>query len=176
MKFGFGSTRERPRRCRPPVGSVIEALFREAYYADCYVLRVPTQRYANALQVYLGMRRRMPGWINWLLAARDLLCRAFGMTPTRGFAVNEMDPARVDVGSKLDFFRVVSATRDELVLRLEDRHFQVSVSVCLGHEPTGQLIRVATAVVPRSRLGKGYVRLIEPFHRQVVWSMLSRLA
>ncbi len=176
LGLGVGAARERPRRCRPPVGSALEALFREAFYADCYVLLVPAQRYANALQAYLEMRRRMPGWINWLLAARDLVCRAFGMIPTRGFAVDGEFPIRLDVGSELDFFRVASATIGELVLRLEDRHFQVSVSVCLGAEPAGQLIRVITAVVPRTRLGKGYVRLIEPFHRQVVCSMLSRLA
>ncbi|WP_256658030.1 DUF2867 domain-containing protein [Pseudomonas sp. D(2018)] len=168
--------RDRPKRCRPLVGSSLEALCRTAYYADCYALLVPAMRYTDALQAYQEMRSRMPGWINRLMVVRDFLCRAFGMTPTKGFAIDSECLAGLEAGSQLDFFRVVSVRAEELVLRLEDRHFVVSVAVCLGGGPAGQLIQVATAVVPRTRLGKGYVRLIEPFHRQVVRSMLGRLA
>lgn len=97
----------------------------------------------------------------------------FGMTPTHGF--NSQPPQTVKSGDLLDFFTVVSASQTELELQHYDRNFTVSISLYLNPEEMVQAIYLTSLVTPHTRIGKGYVRLIAPFHRAVVKSMLNRL-
>lgn len=170
-------SRAAPFATRLPPGSAILAAHSSAGYADSFAQPVRGTPFVDALQAYLSMRTRAPRWINRLLALRDALAGCVGMTRTDGFSRRAERPSSLAAGDPLDFFRVLSVEPRELAMALDDRHFRVVVSLYLDEaEGRPQLVVISSAVAPRSRLGRTYVALIAPFHRQVVKAMLRRLA
>ena len=160
---------------QPPQQSSRVNVFPHVYYSDCFVRRIQAARFADPLAAYLKMTRAAPTWVIRLLAVRDSLVRWLGMTPTRGFRSRAAPPATVAAGDDLDFFRVRSSDEDKLLLTLADRHFEVTIEVLLISQPQSQSVYVSSTVNPHTVVGKGYLRLIAPFHRAVVRSMLNRI-
>lgn len=158
-----------------PDGSVIRYIHAAAGYADSFAQPVRGRAFADALHAYLTMRTRAPRWVNGLLAVRDALAGLVGMTRTEGFATSATCPGAIGPGDPLDFFRVLFIDARELAMALDDRHFRVVVSLYLADRTEGQVVVVSSAVEPRGLVGKAYLTLIAPFHRQVVKSMLRRL-
>lgn len=157
----------------PHPNSAVSSGFSDAYYADCFVRNTVSGRFSTAFTAYIAMSSRAPSWINGLLYVRDRMVTPFGMTATHGFSAQP--PQTVQPGDPLDFFTVASASQNELELQLHDRHFTVTISLFLAPEETAQAVYLTCVVTPLTRIGKGYVRLIAPFHRAVVKSMLNRL-
>ncbi|MDD1967575.1 DUF2867 domain-containing protein [Pseudomonas putida] len=160
---------------QPPRQSSRGNLFPHVYYSDCFVRRFQAARFTAPLAAYLEMTRAAPTWVIRLLAVRDGLVRWLGMTPTRGFSSRTTPPAAVCTGDDFDFFRVLSSDADKLLLTLEDRHFEVTIEVLLISQPQSQSVYVSSTVNPHTMVGKGYLRLIAPFHRAVVRSLLNRI-
>lgn len=162
-----------PTEALPHPDSAASSQFSDAYYADCFVRNTVGRKFSTAFAAYVAMSSKAPFWVNGLLQVRDRMVAAFGMTPTHGFSAQP--PQTVEAGEPLDFFTVAAASQNELELQLYDRHFTVSISLYLTPEETVQAIYLTCVVTPHTRIGKGYVRLIAPFHRAVVKSMLKRL-
>lgn len=157
----------------PHPSSKVNSQFSDAYYADCFVRNTADGQLSTALSAYVAMTSRAPSWINGLLQVRDRMVATLGMSPTHGFSAQP--PQTVQPGEPLDFFIVAAVSQNELELQLYDRHFTVSISLYLALEESAQAIYLTSVVTPHTRIGKGYVRLIAPFHRAVVKSMLNRL-
>lgn len=167
-----------PIASSPPAGSALALQFDQAYYADCFAQSVGPLPLRCASEVYFNLTASSPLWVNMLLKLRDSLVSLFGFTPTNGFAraggacrQNALAP-----GSDVDFFRVRQISDTELVLGLEDAHFDVLLSIYLNREVEGDRVFITSIVQPHTSLGKLYLAAIKPFHKCVVKSMLKRLS
>ena len=153
-----------------PASSVLRMLSTTAWFFDCFARRVTPEQGLTALDAYQRMSRAVPDWVNKAIRLRDMLVRPFGLKPVAGFNLREQKTPRV--GDNLDFFQIAAVTDKELVLSLKDSHLDVLISVHL--DPNNQL-SLTSIVEPHNALGRFYMRLIAPFHRRVVRSMLGRI-
>lgn len=173
----LGAAKSSPNVSSPPTGSALALQFGQAYYADCFAQAIGDLPLRSASEVYFNLTASSPVWVNMLLKFRDRLVGIFGITPTNGFSrdrggrLNALAP-----GSELDFFRVRQINEVELVLVLNDAHFDVLLSIYLSREVERKRVFITSIVQPHTLLGKVYLEIIKPFHRCVVKSMLKRLS
>jgi hypothetical protein len=167
---------EKATEVEPHKDSASSSRFNDAFYSDCFARQVVGKPFDTALAAYLAMSAKAPRWVNRLLWLRDRIVAPFGMTPTHGFNAHQKQAPIFKLDDPLDFFNVATINPDELELQLRDRHFTVAISLYLYRKETAQILYVTSIVTTRTRVGKGYVSVIAPFHRVVVKSMLNRLS
>ncbi|MDF1610078.1 DUF2867 domain-containing protein [Hoeflea sp. YIM 152468] len=138
-----------------------------ADWGDCFETRVdgsgltPERAAREAFE-------RMPGWVDALMALRNLMVRPFGL---------KGDPAAVAAGApRVGMFPVISRTDAEIVLGLDDRHLDFRIVV--QTEASGDrhtTVRMMTLIMRHNLLGRAYLAAIMPFHKLIVARTLSRL-
>ncbi|WP_341959426.1 DUF2867 domain-containing protein [Pseudomonas sp. RC10] len=164
-------------RSQPPAPVSLAQEYDSAYYSDCFVYSLGSLSGSSALTLYRQMTHLAPPWVNRLLHIRDLATGILGMTPTRGFQeVGYPTRTFIQPGEKLDFFEVVANIEQELVLRFDDPHFFVSISLYIQRELEEDRLYITSIVTPYSQRGKLYITLIAPFHRKIAKTMISTLA
>lgn len=109
-------------------------------------------------------------WIRGLLAARDMAVGRFGLKTTDELQRNARE------NESIAFFPVLSRSKNELVLGVDDRHLDFRTSILLGSsDDEGAFdVVVTTAVRCHNAFGRAYISLIRPFHVLVVRSSLNR--
>lgn len=164
------------QRSQPPATVSLALEYDGAYYSDCFVHPLGSLSGSSALAIYRQMTRLAPPWVNQMLRIRDLTTRMLGMTPTHGFQQGEY-PSRtiLQPGEKLDFFEVIANVQQELILKLEDPHFFVSISLYIERELEDERLYLTSVVKPYNRTGRLYIALIAPFHRKIAKTMMSKL-
>ena len=108
------------------------------------------------------------------MGLRDTLVAGFGLKTAKQLAAPSADASDKRVG----IFKIYAATAQEVFLGENDKHLDFRISVQLRPATAGstpQLI-VSTVVHCHNLLGRSYITLIAPFHRQVVQSGLRRAA
>lgn len=161
------------RKTRLANDSRLHGFFRDGDFLDCYTVQTdcadrPIAEVAQRLFV------KLPGWINALLAIRDLGVAGFGLKTTT-YLPKDLDfRDAIKVGDYINFFCVHSISPNEIILGEDDLHLDFRISVYRDRAASGR-ISLATWVRTHNRLGKIYLGTITPFHVLIVNSQLRAL-
>ncbi|ODU59524.1 MAG: hypothetical protein ABT02_09895 [Comamonadaceae bacterium SCN 68-20] len=164
-----------------PEGSVIRTALPGAHYADAYQTADPCPD-ASALQAWLDVVTRTPGWTRALMALRNKLARLVGLQDlgqlddVHGTPRHPRDAASHRPGDRVGIFHIRHLSVREVVLGQDDKHLDVQVSLCKRQEGGQPVVVVSTVVHIHNTLGHAYMAVVTPFHRLIVRAMLRRLA
>ncbi|MGO9172923.1 MAG: DUF2867 domain-containing protein [Rhodomicrobium sp.] len=137
-----------------------------AQFADAYGLTVEDPA-LGARQAAEKMWGSSQGWMNALMAVRNLVVTPFGLkTPAQG---------RTGSYSAIGIFPVVSEAPNRVVLGFDDKHLDFRVIVDAAPTGNGRRVTATTLVRTHNLLGRAYLAAVLPFHRVIVRSMLRKL-
>ena len=108
---------------------------------------------------------RSPAWATALLVLRDRLVSPFGLK--RSGALSKLD--------RIGIFPIVSETPDRMILGFDDHHLDFRVIVDVASTEGGPRVTATTVVHTHNRLGRIYLAVVLPFHRQIVRAMLDQI-
>ncbi|MEE3625285.1 DUF2867 domain-containing protein [Nitrospirillum sp. BR 11752] len=157
----------------------IWALLPGAQFADAFRLVMPPASETPAtdtlvVDALVAARRMMgtsPTWVRWLLALRNALVAPLGLKAPRPPAPSE--PGAAD---HIGIFPILSRGPGRVVLGMADKHLDFRAVVDVRQDATGHHVTATTLVRTHNWLGRTYLALIMPFHRQVVRTMLKQVA
>lgn len=156
----------RARAIALPAGVQVASLYPGAFLADAYAIDLPPDATQDALTLaHFSLTHQAP-WVGWLMGMRDAIVARFGLKTARALQADTAGTARIGI------FRVYETLPGEVVLGEDDRHLDFRLSM---QRSADQLVAV-TVVHCHNLLGRSYIRVIAPFHRMVVRSMLNRAA
>lgn len=168
-----------------PEGSVIHAALPGAQYADAYQTPDP-QPDASALQAWLDVVARTPGWTQALMAVRNKLVRLVGLKDLgqlhdvhgrrSGPHADPRNAASYRQGDRVGIFLIRHLSEREVVMGQDDKHLDVQVSLCKRLVDGQPMLVLSTVVHIHNALGHAYMAVVTPFHRAIVQSMLRRVA
>jgi len=143
------------------------ALLAGAQFIDAWRVAIGETR-LDARQACTRMVLHGPRWIDALLRLRNILVAPFGLKTS-----GEGLPAP---GGMIGLFPVASETPEQLVEGFNDYHLDFRIVVDVTGDATGRQVTSTTLVRTHNLLGRTYLRLIMPFHRLVVRSMMRQIA
>lgn len=153
----------------PPRQSRLADWYGRADLVDSFAVQLPKGAGTNIHAIGQAILGQPAPWFKALLFIRDGVVRLFGLQTSaelRGANANE---------DRIDFFPILSADDDELILGIDDQHLDFRISLLLQRGVSGPGLVFATTVVRcNNRLGRIYLAGIRPFHRLVVRSNLHR--
>ena len=154
--------------------SDLHRFVRAGDFLDCYSVDIER----NDLAIGAIAQRiftDLPGWINALLATRDLAVTLFGLKTTAQLPSNNSRDVPVRVGEPINFFCVRSLSENEVILGEDDRHLDFKIAV-FRESPDAKRVSLATWVRPHNLLGRVYLRSIMRFHVCIVTARLAALS
>lgn len=163
----------RARRVALPGAVRVAPLYPGAYLADAYAIGLPVGVAGDAEQFARCVLEQPAPWVDRLMWLRDRLVAGFGIKTAESLR-SKVEPGVPRIG----LFRIYETHPEEAVLGEDDSHLDFRVSVFLppaAADGTREVVTV-TVVHCHNLVGRGYIRLIEPFHRMVVRSGLERAA
>lgn len=160
-----------------PHGSRIAQALPNADFADCYRFDDlwPDK---NALETYLTLVTRTPGWMNALMAMRNQAVRLVGLKHLGNLstAVNSKPASAYKVGDRVGIFSLKQVQNDEVILFDDDKHLHVQLSL-VKHSVNGKpMVSLSTVVHIHNRLGRVYMAIVGPVHSVIVPRMLAQVA
>lgn len=164
-----------------PEGSVIHDALPNAHYADAYQTVDPRPD-ASALQTWLDVVARTPGWTQALMGVRNRLVRIVGLKDlgqlhhVHGRRTDPQDASSYRAGDRVGIFILRHLDDREVVMGQDDKHLDVQVSLCKQLVDGQPMVTVSTVVHIHNALGHAYMAVVTPFHRAIVQSMLRRVA
>ncbi|KQV87228.1 hypothetical protein ASD15_28745 [Massilia sp. Root351] len=166
---------------RPPILAVpvprdseIAAHLAGSDFHDCYQMPIaPTGR--TALELYLEVVARTPGWVNRLMALRNSVVGLFGLKNLGHLngATARRPASEYKLGDRVGIFSILYLSDDEVILGDTDKHLKVRVSVRKLGVPRSA-IAVATVVHIHNLLGRVYMLFVAPVHKRIVPAVLAR--
>jgi hypothetical protein len=155
----------------PPIQSRLSDWYGHADLVDSFAVQLPQDAGTNIRSNAQAILGRPAPWFKLLLSIRDRVVRLFALQTSA-----ELRDANFE-GERIDFFPILSADDDELILDEDDLHLNFRISLLLQRSANGpDLVFATTAVRCNNRLGRIYLFAIKPFHRAVVRSNLRRAA
>ena len=142
--------------------------------ADAFSIGLPDEATGDPEQLARFMLAQQAPWVAGLMNVRDALVAGFGIKTS-----GELKSAAVgEPQQRVGIFRLYEKHAHEVLLGEDDKHldFRLSVLTQPAQAQRGRRLVVSTVVHCHNLLGRSYIALISPFHRQVVRSMLSRAA
>ncbi|AWM04075.1 DUF2867 domain-containing protein [Bradyrhizobium amphicarpaeae] len=121
----------------------------------------------NAREACSRMVLDGPRWIDALLRLRNILVTPFGLKTS-----GEGAPAPHGV---IGLFPVIDETPERLVAGFDDSHLDFRIVVDVAGAAANRQVTSTTLVRTHNLLGRTYLRLIMPFHKLVVRSMMGRI-
>ena len=156
-----------------PAQSAVATVYESMNLADAFAIQLPFGTSSDPDVLWRFLILQQPTWIGWLTNVRDPIVACFGLKTAKHLATFEANADRIGI------FKVYSKSETEIVLGEDDKHldFRLSVLRTPGLSPSlsGQLT-VSTVVHCNNLLGRAYLLVIAPFHRQVVTASLRRAA
>lgn len=143
------------------------AVLAGAQFIDAFRVEIGAAR-LSARQACSRMVLNGPRWIDALLHLRNILVTPFGLKTS-----GEGAPAPHGV---IGLFPVLSETPERLVAGFDDSHLDFRIVVDVAGDEKGRQVTSTTLVRTHNLLGRSYLRLIMPFHKLVVRSMMGRIA
>jgi hypothetical protein len=129
-----------------------------ANYADAY--QAKTGRLEDALSLARKIVARTPAWVGKMMAVRNILVAPFGLV---------RDPAQMKSQELVGFFPLLSATQNQVILGLDDKHLDFRIVLDVVPQST---VTLTTLVETHNFFGRLYLKLILPFHRRIAAAML----
>jgi hypothetical protein len=167
----------KPTLCDMPVGSRIAHDLPNSDFADCYQFDDlwPDK---NAMETYLTLVTRTPGWMNSLMAMRNLAVRLVGLKHLGSLstAINNQPASDYKIGDRVGIFSLKHLQSDEVTLFDNDKHLHVQLSL-VKHWVNGERkVSLGTVVHIHNRLGRFYMAIVGPVHSLIVPRMLAQVA
>ena len=158
-----------------PAQSAVATIYESVNLADAFAVQLPLGTSSDPDVLWRFLIAQQPSWIGWLTNVRDAIVAFFGLKTAKHLATLSNE-ASVD---RIGIFKVYGRSATEIVLGEDDKHldFRVSVLHTPDLSPTrGGQLTVSTVVHCHNLLGRAYLSVIAPFHRQVVKASLRRAA
>lgn len=162
--------------CALPPGSRIVQAAPGADFADCYRLADPSPQ-ASALQTYLTLVARTPGWMHALMALRNQAVRLVGLKHLGSLngATTTQPASTYQLGDRVGIFSLLHAQADEVILEDNDKHLRVQLSL-VKHQVQGRaMVSLSTVVHIHNGLGRFYMGIVGPVHQIIVPRMLAQV-
>ncbi|MEO7106686.1 MAG: DUF2867 domain-containing protein [Rhodoferax sp.] len=167
----------KPTLCDIPSGSQIAKALPHNDFADCYQFD-DLWPDMDALQTYLHVVARTPGWMNALMAMRNRAVRLVGLKHLGNLstAIDRKPANAYKVGDRVGIFSLQYVQSNEAILFDDDKHLIVQLSL-LKHEVGGKpVVSLSTVVHNHNRLGRVYMAIVGPVHSFIVPRMLAQVA
>jgi hypothetical protein len=167
----------KPILCGMPAGSRIAQALPNNDFADCYQFD-DLWPHLNAMETYLKLVTRTPGWMNALMAMRNQAVRLVGLKHLGNLstAVNDRTASDYKVGDRVGIFSLKHLQGDEVILFDDDKHLHVQLSV-VKHVVEGKAkVSLGTVVHIHNRLGRIYMAVVGPVHSFIVPRMLAQVS
>lgn len=159
-----------------PSSSVLSSDYEKAYFADSYAILLPPGTIENPevlarfLLSHSGLGTRV------LMRIRDTVMGALGYKTAKGFTSSTSEPNH----ERIQFFKIYQKLPNEIILGEDDKHLDFRISGLIRqtmHEGAivSELV-VTTVVQCHNLLGRTYIRIIKPFHSQIVRAYIRRSA
>ena len=159
-----------------PPASRIAALLPSADFFDAYAMPLAHGDARSAMAIYLDIVAVTPGWINFLMAARNRIVSLVGLKNVGH--VGAVDPAKTAAsyrpGDRVGIFSLRSVSDDEVILGDADRHVDAQVSVRRIERDGRPAVALTTVVHIHNLLGRAYMAFVVPLHRRIVPAALAR--
>ena len=158
-----------------PSQSAVATAFKSVNLADAFSIQLPSDASINPDVLARFIFLVQPSWIGALTNVRDAIVTGFGLKTAKHLATLSSDTA----APRISIFRVFGTSENEVVLGENDKHLDFRVSnLCTPGSPpnAGNQLTLSTVVHCHNRLGRAYLSVIAPFHRQVVKASLRRAA
>ena len=152
--------------------SPVSGFYKTTDLADAFAVALPDNATGDPESLARFLFAQQPAWVPPLMSVRDAMVAGFGLKTAKHLA----SPAAATV-PRVGLFRIYETRAHEIILGEDDKHldFRVSVLVAPGAAGGGaRRLVVSTVVQCHNLLGRSYLRLIAPFHRQVVQGHLRR--
>lgn len=166
----------KPVLCDMPVGSRIARELPNSDFADCYQFDDlwPDE---NAMEIYLTLVTRTPGWMNALMTMHNQAVRLVGLKHAGNLstAVDRKPASAYQVGDRVGIFSLKHVQDDEVILFDNDKHLVVQLSV-VKHVVDGKpMVSMSTVVHIHNRLGRMYMSIVGQAHSLIVSRMLAQV-
>ncbi|TWB21920.1 uncharacterized protein DUF2867 [Nitrospirillum amazonense] len=147
------------------------ALLPGAQFADAFRLMLaPDGTVVDAPAAAQRMMGTSPAWVRRLMALRNAIVAPLGLKAPRPPAGSESPRA-----GHIGIFPILSSGPDRVVLGMADKHLDFRAVIDVRQETGNCQVTATTVVRTHNWLGRAYLTLIMPFHRQVVRTMLSQV-
>ena len=160
-----------------PPESAVARLYAAPDLADAYAIRLPDDAVADAEALARFVFAQPAPWVEGLMRVRDGVVGIFGLKTARQLRAA---PAAAGRAARVGIFKVYASSPREVLLGEDDKHLDFRLSVLRQARSVGGVVTpwlvVSTTVHCHNRLGRAYILVIAPFHRQVVQSALRRAA
>lgn len=153
-----------------PSQSAVVTAFKSVNLADAYSIQLPSDASRDPDILARFIFSVQPTWIGALTNVRDAVVARLGLKTAKHLATLSSDATAPRIG----IFRLFSTSESEVVLGENDKHLDFRVSVL--RPPGSTQLTLSTVVHCHNRLGRTYLAVIAPFHRQVVKASLRRAA
>ena len=158
-----------------PAQSRVTHLYAPVHLADAFAIGLPPGASTDPELLARFLVAHQPAWVGTLTRVRDLIVARFGLKTAAQLATLAGDGHARRIG----IFKIYSVDETEIVLGEDDKHldFRVSFLCSGGAAPDiGRRLTVSTVVHCHNLLGRAYIVVIAPFHRQVIKAGLRRAA
>ncbi|MGE5158169.1 MAG: DUF2867 domain-containing protein [Gemmatimonas sp.] len=136
-----------------------------AQFADAFC--IASAGYLDAREAAERMLARNPRWVEMLLNVRNKIVAPFGLKTSGAGEPN--------AGGMVGIFPVLSETPQRLIAGFDDHHLDFRIVIDVAPAEAGQQVTATTLVRTHNLLGKLYLKLIMPFHRMIVRTLLRQV-
>jgi Protein of unknown function (DUF2867) len=137
-----------------------------AQFADAFRVTV-TDALLDARTAAVRMFSRNPRWVQTLLDLRNMLVAPFGLKTSGA------DDA--STRGMIGLFPVLSETPRRLIAGFNDHHLDFRVVVDVSPVKDGREVTATTLVLTHNWVGRAYLTIILPFHRQIAKTMIGQV-
>lgn len=158
-----------------PSQSQITRAYASVNLADAYAVDLPPGASTDPETLARYIFSRQPAWAAVLMALRDAIVAGLGLKTAKQLT----SPGTGDPARRIGIFKIYSTSPTEIVMGEDDKHLDFRLSLMCSPAPSGTGARrvvLSTVVHCHNRLGRVYLFVIAPFHRQVVRAFLRRAA
>ncbi len=158
-----------------PLASNIGKQLQGADFFDSY--EMPLEHAGrSALEIYLGVVRKTPAWVNFLMATRNRVVSLFGLKNLGHLgALNTLKAASdYRIGDRVGIFTLLSCTDNEVIMGDSDKHLDVKISICKFTKGGKESVATTTVVHIHNLLGRIYMLFVVPLHKVIVPAVLVR--
>jgi len=153
-----------------PQDSEIHRHLPRADFADGHAGMLPPEAATHsALALALHTFTQSPGWVDWLMRARNRVVGLFGLKDLGALSAVAPDkrPEDYRVGDRIGIFTLRYLSPEEVILGDSDKHLDVLVSVCKRPQGGATQLVVSTVVHVHNRLCRLYMLFVGPAHKVI---------
>ena len=160
-----------------PVGSKLKEKYGTASYQDCFKQALSLSEVRGPVGLFFGILHPEPKWVGALMGVRNFIVGFFGLETTAGNASGLQKPeANYQVGDKIDFFKIISLSENEVIVTANDTHLDSTFSLYVEKTGNEREAYMTSIVETKGRLGDIYMFFVAPFHRLIVSRLIKRLS